>query len=49
MTKLSYLHFDARSRKITRADILEVFAEETSRGISDELKTKYLAAVMSSG
>ena len=30
MTKLSYLHFNARSRKITRADILEVFAEETS-------------------
>lgn len=34
---------------INSSEILEVFAEETSRGISDELKTKYLAAVMPSG
>lgn len=47
MTKLPYLHFNARSCKITRADILEVFAEETSRGMCEDYKESYLRSVMS--
>ena len=46
-TKLPYLHHNARSRRITRREIREVFIEEITRGLPAHIdKDEYLRKVM---
>ncbi|ARQ94623.1 putative gp53.1 [Mycolicibacterium hassiacum DSM 44199] len=46
-TKLPYLHKNARSRRITTAEVREVFAEEVTRGLDSRIdRDEYLRKVM---
>ncbi|AKF14223.1 hypothetical protein SEA_LUCHADOR_59 [Mycobacterium phage Luchador] len=45
--RLPYLHKNARSRQITRAEVREVFEEEITRGLPRGLdRDEYLRKVM---
>lgn len=46
-TKLPYLHKNARSRRITKREVREVFAEEITRGLDPRInREEYLRKVM---